>query len=65
MRNGGTRKTRTEVVVKPKELPDDRHAEVARRAYELFERRGGQLGHEIEDWLEAERSLGQESTRPA
>ncbi len=30
-------------------------ADVAQVAYELFERRGGTPGHDVEDWLEAER----------
>jgi hypothetical protein len=30
---------------------------VRMRAYELFVARGGEYGHEIEDWLEAEREL--------
>ena len=30
---------------------------VARRAYELFQARGGEPGHELEHWLEAEREL--------
>ena len=29
--------------------------DVARIAYELFQRRGGVHGHDQEDWLEAER----------
>ena len=29
--------------------------EVDRVAYELFERRGREDGHDLEDWLEAER----------
>ena len=29
--------------------------EVTRVAYELFERRGREDGHDLEDWLEAER----------
>lgn len=33
------------------------HEEVARRAYELFEARGGAEGGELDDWLEAERQL--------
>lgn len=33
------------------------HEEIARRAYDLFERRGGQHGHDLADWLEAEREL--------
>jgi hypothetical protein len=35
------------------------HDEVARRAYELFEARGGEPGHELEHWLDAERQLSQ------
>ena len=34
----------------------DRDA-IARRAYEIFQARGGQHGYEIEDWLQAEREL--------
>ena len=30
---------------------------VARRAYELFEERGFEHGHDLDDWLEAEREL--------
>lgn len=33
--------------------------EIARRAHEIFLARGGGEGHEIEDWLEAERELTQ------
>lgn len=29
--------------------------EISRVAYQLFERRGGVHGHDLEDWLEAER----------
>jgi len=31
--------------------------DVARRAYELYEARGGEPGAELEDWLRAEREL--------
>ena len=30
---------------------------IARRAYELYQQRGGEPGHEIEDWLQAEAEL--------
>ena len=30
---------------------------IARKAYELYEQRGRQHGHELEDWLEAERII--------
>jgi hypothetical protein len=33
------------------------HDDVARRAYELFQARGGEPGHELENWLDAEREL--------
>ena len=31
--------------------------EIAARAFELFCARGGEDGHDLEDWLEAERQL--------
>ena len=31
--------------------------EIARRAYEIYLRRGSSNGHELDDWLEAERQL--------
>jgi hypothetical protein len=33
------------------------HDDVSRRAYELFQARGGEPGRELENWLEAEREL--------
>ncbi len=39
------------------------HDEVARRAYELYLRRGSRNGHDVEDWLEAERQLRGRGTR--
>jgi hypothetical protein len=38
-------------------------AEIARRAYALFEARGGADGHDREDWLAAERQLEEERAR--
>ena len=35
---------------------------VARRAYELYLKRGGIDGHEVEDWLQAEREILKEET---
>jgi hypothetical protein len=31
--------------------------EIARRAYELYQERGGEDGHDVDDWLQAEREL--------
>jgi len=36
--------------------------DVAHRAYELWQRRGGGEGHDQEDWFEAERQLGRPGT---
>ncbi len=35
-------------------LPAIDYGEVARVAYELYEQRGRQSGHDLEDWLQAE-----------
>jgi len=31
---------------------------IRKRAYQLFEMRGRQSGHELDDWLQAEREIG-------
>src|SRR5687768_3620760 len=33
------------------------HEEIARRAYQLCEDRGGEHGHDLQDWFQAEREL--------
>ena len=38
----------------------DLEEQIRRRAYELYERRGREDGHETEDWLEAEAELARE-----
>lgn len=40
---------------------DDFQKRVAQKAYELFEQRGRLPGHDVEDWLEAERLLRADS----
>ena len=42
----------------------DLEAQISRRAYELYERRGREAGHETEDWLAAEAELAGERTKP-
>ena len=39
------------------ETTEKRLDDVRRRAFELFEKRGYQLGHEIDDWLKAEHEV--------
>jgi hypothetical protein len=47
--------------VRAKQVTVDRHAptsaQIAERAYQLYLARGGWHGHDMEDWLEAERQL--------
>jgi hypothetical protein len=38
------------------------HDSIANRAYELFERRGGTHGHDLDDWLQAEREVAGQRT---
>jgi len=38
-------------------LGNDLEGRIATRAYELWEQRGHQDGHDMEDWLEAEREI--------
>ena len=42
----------------------DLQEQISRRAYELYERRGREAGHETEDWLQAEAELASERTKP-
>jgi len=41
----------------------DLQEQIRRRAYELYERRGREDGHEVEDWLQAEAELASERTK--
>lgn len=45
--------------------PDPTHEEIARRAYELFEARGGAAGATWDDWIAAEQQLRAERPSPA
>lgn len=46
---------RTKLAATP-EIPNVEE-EVRKRAYELFEARGGVEGHELDDWLRAEEEI--------
>ncbi len=65
MKARGTKRPASDVALTPELLPDDINEKIALRAYQIFERRGGSWGHELEDWLEAERSVREEAARPA
>jgi hypothetical protein len=44
-------------------LSDNREARIAERAYWRAERRGFEPGHELEDWLHAEREIDSQENR--
>ena len=47
-------------VSNPKQLDD----QIRERAYELYEARGREDGHDLEDWLRAEEEIGGKKVRP-
>jgi len=55
-----TKKPRTQAVSEPKQLED----QIRERAYELYEERGREHGHDLEDWLCAEQEITQKEVRP-
>jgi hypothetical protein len=44
---------------------DPTHSEIAARAFELFCERGRSHGHDLDDWLRAERELRQDASAAA
>lgn len=67
----GTRKTTTRKVKsrpasaagrtkKPIELQDELWKRISRKAYELWEQRGRQVGNALRDWLDAEEIVMEE-----
>ena len=45
--------------------PQDLEHQIRLRAYELSEARGGEDGHEVEDWLRAEEEIAVKKFRTA
>jgi hypothetical protein len=37
--------------------PEPTHIQIANRAFEIYVSRGGEHGHDVRDWFEAERQL--------
>ena len=44
---------------------DDGHEDIARRAYDIFERHGREHGRDLEDWLQAERERRELGNQPS
>ena len=54
------RKAKTNIPIKPN---PNLAEEIRRRAYELYEERGREEGHETEDWLRAEAEIMDKKVR--
>ena len=61
MNENPPKKSPKTVTSEPQELQD----QIRERAYELYEERGRQDGHEQEDWFRAKEELTQEKFRTA
>ncbi len=48
---------------KPDDLPQGRLDKIRQRAYELYEARGREEGHDFDDWLRAEADIEALETR--
>ncbi len=46
------------------DMSDDRAERIRQRAHELYEARGQEAGHEIDDWLQAEAEIEASETTP-
>ncbi len=44
--------------------PHELEQQIRLRAYELYEARGREDGHDLEDWLRAKEEITQKSVRP-
>lgn len=43
---------------------NDLESQIRQRAHELYEARGQEEGHDLEDWLRAEEEITQKKARP-
>ena len=46
-------------IKRPAEKASSEEAQIRARAYELYQQRGGEDGHDAEDWLRAEEEISQ------
>jgi hypothetical protein len=47
------------------DLSEEQQEQIRRRAHELYEARGQEDGHDVEDWLQAEAEIGASKTEAA
>ena len=57
--------TTTSAVIEPDTRIFTLEDTIRRRAYELYEQRGGEHGHDVDDWLQAEEEITEMQGRSA
>jgi len=65
LRRDGSYRRRPRIWSAAETAKSNGHDGIARRAYELFERRGRQHGRDLEDWLGAELELRETGDEPS
>ncbi len=63
MRTDATKKQPTTEIIELQEF--ELEYQIRQRAYELYEARGREDGHELEDWLRAEEEITREKVKTA
>ena len=62
MANPKTKKTPTPITAVPQKNIEER---IRRRAYEIYEERGREEGHVLDDWLQAEAEITSKAAKAA
>jgi len=57
--------TKPKITAQVAESSNELEAQIRARAYKLYEQRGREDGHELDDWLEAEAELARHKTKAA
>jgi hypothetical protein len=65
MSTDATKKSPTAVTTKPQEPELELELQIRLRAYELYEARGKEDGHDRDDWLRAEEEIKKKKVRTA
>ena len=59
----GTNNTSKPPHLSPLQSPEELQEQVSRRAYELYEARGREDGHDLDDWLHAESDVERQQSK--
>ena len=62
--SGEGMKPRAETSEQDRSVDSTRQEKIRYRAYEIYLERGGEPGHDLEDWLQAEHELPKDESKP-